>query len=82
MGLSTVVTGDLSPYRLLQQPTRVFRSAWQAGSSMWVIASSILLALIGVVVSLVGLGRLTDGDASRDPHTYWASGWSRCFPPG
>jgi hypothetical protein len=27
MGLSTVVTGDLSPYRLSQQPTRVFRSA-------------------------------------------------------
>ena len=47
---------------------------------MWVIASSILLALIGVAVSLVGLGRLTDGDASRDPHTYWALGLVSLLP--
>jgi hypothetical protein len=49
---------------------------------MWVIASSILLAVIGVVVSLVGLGRLTDtdGDASGDPHTYWALGLVSLLP--
>jgi hypothetical protein len=46
----------------------------------WVIASSIVLALVGVLVSLAGLRRLTAGDASRDPHAYWALGLVTLLP--
>ena len=47
---------------------------------MWVIASSIVRALIGAAVSLVGLGWLTDGEQSRDPHAYWVLGFVSLLP--
>lgn len=47
---------------------------------MSIVASSVLLGLLGVVASRAGLTRLTTGDASRDPHAYWALGLVTLLP--
>jgi hypothetical protein len=47
---------------------------------VWVIALSLALALVGVVTGRTILTRVTDVEAPRDPHGYWALGLVTLLP--